>query len=85
MPGNGMFVVFAVMILCALFITLGLFYRAAAAGFFLLFTCVELLDKTNYLNHYYFVSIVSMVLCFLPANKYASLDVRFGWTKRRIC
>jgi len=82
MPGNGMFVVFAVMILCALFITLGLFYRAAAAGFFLLFTYVELLDKTNYLNHYYFVSIVSMVLCFLPANKYASLDVRFGWTKK---
>lgn len=82
LPGNGMYVVFAVMILCALFITLGLFYRAAATGFFLLFTYVELLDKTNYLNHYYFVSIVSMVLCFLPANKYASLDVRFGWTKK---
>lgn len=82
LPGNGMYFVFAGMILCALLITLGLFYRAAAAGFFLLFTYVELLDKTNYLNHYYFVSIVILVLCFLPAGKYASLDVRFGWTKR---
>nr|MBP6732712.1 HTTM domain-containing protein [Chitinophagales bacterium] len=32
------------------------------------FTYVELLDKTNYLNHYYFISIISLLLCLLPAT-----------------
>ena len=82
LPGNGMYIVFGGMILCAFLIMLGLFYRIATLLFFLLFTYVELLDKTNYLNHYYFVSIVSLVLCFLPANKYASLDTRLGFTKK---
>ena len=80
--GNGMYVVFALMILAATCIMLGLFYRIAIILFFILFTYVELIDKTNYLNHYYFVSIISLMLCFLPANKYASLDVRFGITNR---
>ncbi|MFN8236564.1 MAG: HTTM domain-containing protein [Chitinophagales bacterium] len=82
LSGKGMYVVFAGMIVSALLITLGLFYRIAAVIFFLLFTYVELLDKTNYLNHYYFVSIISLMLCFLPANKYASLDVKFGFTAK---
>lgn len=81
LPGIGMYVVFSIMILSALCILLGLFYRIATILFFFAFTYVELLDKTNYLNHYYFVSIVSLVMCFLPAHKYASLDVRFGLTK----
>lgn len=81
LAGNGMYIVFAVMILAALCILLGLFYRIAAILFFILFTYVELIDKTNYLNHYYFVSIISLMLCFLPANKYASLDIKFGFTK----
>lgn len=82
LTGNGMYYVFAVMTLAALCIMLGLFYRVVTILFFLLFTYVELLDKTNYLNHYYFVSIVSLIMCFLPANKYASLDVKFDITSK---
>ncbi|HUM51384.1 MAG TPA: HTTM domain-containing protein [Chitinophagales bacterium] len=82
LTGNGMYVVFALMILATLCIMLGFFYRVAAILFFFLFTYVELLDKTNYLNHYYFVSIISLMLCFLPANKFASLDVKFGFTNK---
>jgi hypothetical protein len=82
LAGDGMYVVFAGMILAATGILLGFFYRIAAILFFILFTYVELLDKTNYLNHYYFVSIISLMLCFLPANKFASLDVKFGFTKK---
>ena len=82
LTGNGMYLVFAFMIIAAIGILLGLFYRVAIILFFLLFTYVELLDKTNYLNHYYFVSIISLMLCFLPANKYAALDVKFGFTKK---
>ena len=82
LSGNGMYLVFAFMIIAAIGILLGLLYRVAIILFFLLFTYVELLDKTNFLNHYYFVSIISLMLCFLPANKYAALDVKFGITKK---
>ena len=40
--------------------------RSGALLFFLAFTYVELLDKTNYLNHYYFVSLMALLLVFLP-------------------
>jgi hypothetical protein len=32
------------------------------------------MDKTYYLNHYYFISLVSFVLIFLPAHAYFSVD-----------
>ena len=75
LDGNLMYVVFIMMTLAALCIALGLFYRISTVLFFVLFTYVELIDKTNYLNHYYFVSIVSFLLIFLPAHRYFSLDV----------
>ena len=74
-PELGMYVVFAVMTLAALCIMLGLFFRPSAAIFFLAFTYIELLDKTYYLNHYYFVSVVALLFCFLPAHRSFSLDV----------
>ena len=32
------------------------------------------MDKTTYLNHYYFISILSFLLIFLPANSSFSID-----------
>ena len=74
----AIYAMFYGMLACAILITLGLFYRFASIGFFILFTYIELLDKTTYLNHYYFVSLVALLLIFLPANRYFSLDVRLG-------
>lgn len=65
---TGMYLVFGAMILAAVLIAFNLFYRLSIILFFLLFTYVELIDKTNYLNHYYFISIVSFLLCALPSN-----------------
>ena len=42
--------------------------RLGALLFFLCFTYVELLDKSNYLNHYYFVSLVAFMLIWLPTT-----------------
>ncbi len=81
LPPAAMYLVFALMSLAALCIALGLFYRLAAVLFFLLFTYVELLDVANYLNHYYFVSLVSLLMIFLPAHRRSSLDVRLGRVK----
>lgn len=72
----GMYIVFILMAVSALNITLGLFYRLSALSFFLLFTYVELLDKTYYLNHYYFVCIISFLMILVPAHRHFSLDVQ---------
>lgn len=73
-PQAGMYLVFALLLLASLCILLGLLYRFSAVLFFLLFTYVELIDKTNYLNHYYFISLISFLLIFLPAGKSFSMD-----------
>ncbi len=72
--GNYSYVLFVISGLASLCIALGYKYRIAIITFFLSFTYIELMDKTTYLNHYYFVSIVSFVMIFLPANVRFSLD-----------
>ena len=71
----GMYLVFALLILTSFLVAIGLFYRGASIVYFVLFTYVELIDASYYLNHYYFVSLVAFLICFLPANKTLSLDV----------
>ncbi|GAB3194283.1 HTTM domain-containing protein [Pontibacter aydingkolensis] len=71
----GMYALFGLMALSALGIMLGLFYRWSSVLFFLSFTYVELIDKTNYLNHYYFVSVVAFLMILVPAHRHFSLDV----------
>ncbi len=71
---QGMYIVFLLMGLAAAGIMAGAFYRWSTLIFFLTFTYTELLDKTNYLNHYYFVSIISFLLIWLPAHRAISVD-----------
>lgn len=74
LPELGMYLVFTVLLLASLGILFGALYRISSLLFFLLFTYVELIDKTNYLNHYYFISLVSLLLIFLPAHRSFSID-----------
>ncbi len=74
--GNYTYLIFALCGISAIFIAIGYKYRIAMITFFLSFTYIELMDKTTYLNHYYFISILSFLLIFLPANAYYSLDAR---------
>ena len=77
-----LYFIFTLLVIASLGILLGFFYRFRAILFFVLFTYVELLDKTTYLNHYYFVSLISFLLIFLPANRTFSLDTYFGFTQK---
>ncbi|MFN3380498.1 MAG: HTTM domain-containing protein [Runella zeae] len=72
--GEYTYVVFAICGLSALLVALGWFYRWASVGLFLSFTYIELIDKSTYLNHYYFVSLICLMLIFLPAQVYFSVD-----------
>ena len=68
------YVLFAVCAVSAFFVAIGYKYYISIITFFLSFTYIELMDKTTYLNHYYFVSILSFLMIFLPANASYSLD-----------
>lgn len=75
-PGDGMYIHFAAMGLFAIFIAIGFLYRLSATLFFLGFTYVFLLDKTNYLNHFYLISLISFLMIFMPAHRAFSIDAR---------
>ncbi|HSD13189.1 MAG TPA: HTTM domain-containing protein [Flavobacterium sp.] len=72
--GNFTYLLFFICGLAALMVAIGYKYRMAITVFFLGFTYIELMDKTTYLNHYYFISLVSFLLIFLPANAAYSVD-----------
>ncbi|MFT5436336.1 MAG: hypothetical protein ACI840_000981 [Ulvibacter sp.] len=72
--GNYTYLLFVICGLAAFCVAIGYKYRIAIILFFLSFTYIELLDKTTYLNHYYFISCLSFLLIFLPANCYYSID-----------
>ncbi|WP_299257072.1 HTTM domain-containing protein [uncultured Aquimarina sp.] len=74
---------YLIFVLCgvsSVFVAIGYKYRIGIITFFLSFTYIELMDKTTYLNHYYFISILSFLLIFLPANAYYSLDAKMKRT-----
>ncbi|NRT16575.1 hypothetical protein HNP99_002942 [Flavobacterium sp. 28A] len=72
--GNYTYFIFIIAGISALFVAIGYKYKWSILAFFLSFTYIELMDKTTYLNHYYFITIISFVLLFLPANCYFSVD-----------
>jgi len=83
LPDTAYYVMFGIMAISSLGIAFGALYRISAVLFFLSFTYIELIDVTYYLNHYYFVSLVSLIMVFLPANASRSVDQRFGAIKSR--
>ena len=72
--GEWTYLIFMICALAALFVAIGFKYRLSIVIFFLSFTYIELMDKTTYLNHYYFISILSFLMLFLPANAFFSVD-----------
>ena len=72
--GNYTYLLFFICGLSAFFVAIGYRYYMSIIIFFLSFTYIELMDKTTYLNHYYFVSILSFLMIFLPSNSSYSVD-----------
>lgn len=72
--GEWTYILFIVCLVCSACIALGYRYKLSMFLFFITFTYIELMDKTTYLNHYYFISILSFLMLFLPCNSEFSLD-----------
>ena len=72
--GELTYILFLICGVSAFFVAIGYKYKYSIIIFFLSFTYIELMDKTTYLNHYYFISILSFIMIFLPANSSYSFD-----------
>ncbi len=60
--------------LFGIMIALGAFYRVAIWGFVLVFGYFFLLDRVQYLNHFYMVLLYGLLLAIMPAHRAWSLD-----------
>ncbi|NBL64685.1 HTTM domain-containing protein [Flavobacterium sp. NST-5] len=76
LPGNGMYFYFAMMGCLGIMVMLGFRYKLSLALYTILWTGSYLMQKTSYNNHYYMLILVCMMMLFLPANRYASLDAK---------
>lgn len=76
--------IYFILLLLAMLIMAGLWFRPAIIGFFLLFTFTELWDKAVYLNHYYLISLLSLLMSFLPMSAVASLDCLLRKNKKSL-
>ena len=73
-PGDGMYWHFAVLAVLSLMIMVGALYRLAAVLFFFAFTYVFLLDQARYLNHFYLVILMALLMIVVPAHRAFSVD-----------
>lgn len=76
LPGIGMYIYFAIMGVLGVFVMIGYKYRFSLSAFTILWTITYWMQKTSYNNHYYMLILVCLIMIFLPANRYASIDVK---------
>ncbi|MFD2915076.1 HTTM domain-containing protein [Psychroserpens luteus] len=74
--GEWMYIHYVIMGICGLFVMVGYKYRISMLTFTLLWATTYFMQKSSYNNHYYFLMILSAIMVFLPANTYASIDVK---------
>lgn len=79
--GEWTYTLWGVAMLSAVLVCVGYMYRLSIIVFTLTFTYIELMDVAYYLNHYYFVSVLGIALCWLPAAHYGSVDAWLGRAK----
>lgn len=75
-PGSGMYLHFLGLMVLALLIAAGWYYRLACICWAVGFTYVFLLERTNYQNHYYLIILFSWLLPCLPLHRGVSIDAR---------
>ncbi|HEY6727864.1 MAG TPA: HTTM domain-containing protein [Polyangiaceae bacterium] len=80
LPGPAMRALFWVLFGAALATAVGFCFRLSAALLGSGFVYFQLIDVSNYLNHYYLAALLVWLLCFSPAHRSWSVD---AWIARR--
>lgn len=78
LQGDLMYYYFIVMGIFGVFVMLGYKYRFSMIAFAVMWTCVYLMQKSNYNNHYYLMMLLCWIMAFLPANRWFSLDAKIN-------
>ncbi|NIJ44081.1 hypothetical protein FHR24_000520 [Wenyingzhuangia heitensis] len=76
LDGMGMYYLYVFMGIMGLGVLLGYFYKFSIITYTILWSYCYLSHKISYNNHYYLMILLCLIMCVLPANNYASLDVR---------
>ena len=84
LPGNGMYYYYAVMGTLGLGVLLGYRYKLSITLYTVMWTATYLMHKASYNNHYYLMVLLCLIMCFLPAHKYKSVDVKQKRVQRKI-
>lgn len=77
-PAWGMYLHVALLAVLGLGIAVGYRTRLCLAGFLLGFVYLELIDQTTYLNHYYLIVLVLILLLWIPSPG------AFAWENRSL-
>ncbi|MET0339581.1 MAG: HTTM domain-containing protein [Polyangiales bacterium] len=77
-PGTFAYVVYGALAILGVCLTLGVYARVAAALFGLGFSYLHFVDVTHYLNHYYLVALLLLLLAALPTGRALALWPRGG-------
>lgn len=76
LPGDGMYYYFLIMGVFGILVMLGWYYRLSVILYLVMWTAVYLMQKSHYNNHYYLLLLLLGIMAFMPANRFASLDVK---------
>lgn len=78
----GLYALFGAMALAGLGIASGVLYRLSAAVWLGAFVWVELLEEATYLNHYYLMTLLGVLVLALPLHRGPRLPAWMGWLLR---
>lgn len=81
LPGPLMHGLFQGLWALGLLVAVGAFYRIASVLLALGFTYFQLVDVSNYLNHYYLAALLAWLLALVPAARVWSVD---SWMRTRL-
>ena len=81
LPGNGMIWYYAIMGVFGIFVMLGFKYRMSIVLYGIMWAGVYLMQKSSYNNHYYLLMLLCLIMSFLPAHRWFSID---AWRKPEI-
>lgn len=78
LPGDGMYYYYLVMGIFGIFVMIGYKYRWSMIAFTLMWASTYYMQKASYNNHYYLLILLSTFMCFVPANRYLSVDAKLN-------
>ncbi|MEY4201183.1 MAG: hypothetical protein RLZZ265_2923 [Verrucomicrobiota bacterium] len=85
LPAGAMHAFVAGLAVCALGVAAGFVYRVCAVLFFVGFAYLELIERANYLNHYWLVTLLAGLCAVLPLHREWSWDAARGRVARATC